>query len=92
MRVRVAKYDSLREDLEADHTVIEIIERIPEFTSMLEASRWYDEQAMKIADALQYALPQGTFERLIAELFRRAASLYKGQCLQGDAAGERMAS
>ncbi len=79
MRVRVAKYDPLREDLEADDTIIEITEPIPEFTSLSEASRWYDEQAMKVADALQYGLPQATFERLVAELVHRAAGVYKGR-------------
>jgi len=84
MRVRVAKHDPLRESLEADDTVIEITESIPDFASMLEASRWYDEQAAKIAIALQYALPQATFERLVAELLRRAATVYRGRCPGGD--------
>ena len=85
MRVRVAKYDPLREGLEADDTVIEITESIPEFASTLEASRWYDEQAMRLADALQYGLPRATFERLVAELVCRTAGLYKGRCVQDDA-------
>jgi len=84
MQIRVAKYDPLREDLEADDTVIEITESIPDFASTLEASRWYDEQAAKIAIALQYGLPRATFERLVAELLRRAATVYRGRCPGGD--------
>ena len=41
------------------------------------ASAFYQEQAVRLCDALYYYLPGGTLDQLLAELCRRKASLLR---------------
>jgi len=84
MRVCVAKADSLDPFVEIEDTIIEITDELPKFDDEGKAAWYYDYQATRIATALQNSLPQATFERLIVELLRRMAGVYRGRSQMED--------
>lgn len=55
---------------------IEIIEEAPTHASLEEAENFYQRQAKILCNALLAVLPQGTSDRLLAELLKRKASLF----------------
>ncbi len=72
---------SLPEDAVPDLTIV-ATETVPALPDILdEYAREYEElysaQACEIADRLQASLPGGTWDRLLAEMMKRQASLYR---------------
>lgn len=55
---------------------VEVREQIPEVGSLEETHALYTEQGMALANAILTSLPGGTVDILLAELFRRRASLF----------------
>ena len=80
-RIVVYKADAITDRLpEVEDCVIEISEKLPEFTALTlaEIQNRYANEAMLIADALFDHLPQGIFEPLLVEMMRRRISIYRG--------------
>jgi len=76
--IQVSKFDPLEGD-EAQDTVIEITKPLPEFDDLDHAGRFYQGQAVQIADALTSTLPQATLHRLFVVLLERYPTYYRGR-------------
>lgn len=75
-RVEIYKADPTAGEVETIH--IEISPKLPISIKMplSEAMEIFQEEAEKLCDALLASLPQGTSDRLLAELLKRKASLF----------------
>lgn len=61
---------------EVEDILIEIIAEVPTLANLEEMGAFYQQQAEKLCDALLASLPQGTSDRLLAELLKRKASYF----------------
>ena len=80
MKVSICKAEPLGNNSVPD-TIIEITDKLPEFVSMEDAEKFYQNQAAAIVDALFNSIPQGTRWRVLAELMKVQSEtmLYKGR-------------
>lgn len=69
--VRVRRAQPIVDDEPIDKVTIKIDETMPSQDTLEESYRNYEEDAEKIADALEASLPGGTFSALLIELLER---------------------
>jgi len=77
--IRVSKFDPFDFQVSEGATIV-IDDQLPTSAKDLgEVQDFYAEQARLIATTLFDTLPQGTFDRLLAEIIKIKASLYRGK-------------
>lgn len=74
----IVKASPIGKDSSAVDIMIRITGEVPEFNTLHEGEEFFTLQAMQISEALFNSLPQGTMDRLLAEMMKRKASLYVG--------------
>jgi hypothetical protein len=65
---------------------IEIIGAQPDYESLDEAARYYDNQARQIEEALHRSLPGGTYDRLVGRMLARKATHFRVAHFDGEEA------
>jgi len=71
----ISKAQPIIKDKPIEDVEIKINSEVETFDDFKEYQKFYEGQALYLADALQYSLPGGTFHALLIEMLRRKENL-----------------
>ena len=74
----IAKATPIGKESSVVNTTIQITDNLPDYVSLEQSTEFFTLQAMQLSEALFNSLPQGTMDRLLAEMMKRKSSLYIG--------------
>lgn len=77
--IAISKADPVVSGENIRGVVISVDRDLRQFNSLDDAREFYENEAAMLENALYSSLPQATYDKLLAKMFQRRASLFRGK-------------